>query len=530
MASFDRSRIVDLGTTPIPGGEPCGKDAGDDLQYIAVTSELAKLDRIESDDPDWYQMEQDAIAILTSTSKDVEVASALGHTLFKLHGYAGLEAALSLFCALIENYWDGLYPSRPRRRKARIESLADCFTDGEWFRQNQPKPDDFDALDECIKANERLTALLTEKMPDDAPELGKFARGLKDHAAKRPKPEAPPPAAAPAADGAPAAAGAASAPSGDAAAFAAGEVSDAAGAINAILAAGTFLRQADATDPIAYAVPRLIKWAKISLPTSDEGKFKNPPPDASKVDALQHQMSNGLWDHLLKGAESAFRSSDPLWLDLQRYTCAALAGQGKPFDNARQTVMSLTAGLVKRLGEGLFELQFRTGQLMCSGETKMWIESEVIGADGGGGGGGGGSAAGDGRLLEASDTARKLAGSGKLKEAVQALQDGLVTCGQRRDRFLWRLRIAQLCFDAQRLKLAAPLLEECSDEIRQYRIDEWEPTLAAEVAQALYRCRKALFAAEKQPPPESAKGVRESYAWLCQLDPLAALAAEPSGK
>jgi type VI secretion system protein VasJ len=77
----------------------------------------------------------------------------------------------------------------------------------------------------------------------------------------------------------------------------------------------------------------------------------------------------------------------------------------------------------------------------------------------------------------ASDEARKLAGAGKLKEALAALQDGLGTCSQRRDRFLWRLTIARLCFEAGRQQLAAPLLEECREEIRRYHIQEWEPGL-----------------------------------------------------
>ena len=135
----------------------------------------------------------------------------------------------------------------------------------------------------------------------------------------------------------------------------------------------------------------------------------------------------------------------------------------------------------------------------------------------------------DGRLLEASDKAKKLAGSGKLKEGLRELQEGLLCCTQRRDRFLWRLRIAQLCHDAKKLRLATPLLEECHEEIKRFRIDEWEPSLAVEAAQTLYRCRKALTAAQKAPAPEALQGVRDSFAWLCQLDPLAALAVEPSG-
>jgi type VI secretion system protein VasJ len=113
---------------------------------------------------------------------------------------------------------------------------------------------------------------------------------------------------------------------------------------------------------------------------------------------------------------------------------------------------------------------------------------------------------------------------------VKVLQEGLTECGQRRDRLFWKLRIAELCYDAKRLQLAAPLLEECHEDIRRYHIEDWEPSLAVEVAQGLYRCRKALVSAEKQPTPEALAAVRDSFAWLCQLDPLAALAAEPAGK
>ncbi|MGB2986722.1 MAG: type VI secretion system protein TssA [Phycisphaerae bacterium] len=518
MPSFDESGIIDLGKNPIPGAEPCGIDAADDEEYLAVGAEMSKVGRIEADEPDWYVIEQSGTNILRSKSKDVEMAASLGHALFKRYSYAGLSATLALLTELVKNFWDGCFPPRPRRRKARIEALANRFTEQRWFQDNQPKPDDFDALDACVVRVEELKSAFTEKMPDEPPDFGKFVRGLKEHAGKRPKPAASP---APAESGAPT-----TAPAAGGATFAAGEVADASGALNAILAASTFLRKADVMDPIPYAVTRVLKWSKVSLPESDAGKYEIEPPEASLVDALAHQLSNSVWEHLLKNAESAFRSNDPLWLDLQRYVCAAMTGLGPTYDKARAAVTAQTAGLVNRLGDGLFELRFRNGTPLCSGETKMWLESEVAPARSAGGAAG----AGDGALTEASEKARKLAGSGKLKEALTKLHEGLSTCTQRRDRFLWRLRTAQLCYEAQRLQLAAPLLEECHEEIRRYHIDEWEPTLAVDVAQTLYRCRKSLTTSEKAPAQEALQGVRDSFAWLCQLDPLAALAAEPSGK
>lgn len=517
MPTVDENAILELGKKPIDGSAPTGTSVAEDELYITVLAELGKMDRIEAGNPEWFKIEQNCTTILRSKSKDFEIASALGYALFRRYGYAGLSANLAMLTEMVITFWDNSFPDRPRRRKARIEALGDRFSDQNWFRENQPKSDDFDALDACLTRAEALKAALLAKMPDDPPQLDKFIKGLKEHAGKRPKAAAP---AAPAASGDSAGA---SSPGGGGGSFSGGEIADVSGAVNSVLKAALFLRQASATDPLAYALVRVVKWSKMALPDTDAGKFQIQPPETSKIEALTHQFGQGLWEHLLKNAESAFRSEDPLWLDLQRYVCAAMVGLGPPYEKARQAVLAQTGALVQRLGPGVFELKFRTGVPLCSGETRMWIETEALPSKPATKGGSSGT---NGKLEEASGKARQLAASGKLKEALAELQEGLALCHQRRDRFLWRVRIAQLCYDTQKLQLAAPLLEECFAEIQKHRIDEWEPTLAVEVAQTLYRCRKALTAAEKSPTPETIRGVKDSFGWLCQLDPLAALGAE----
>lgn len=523
MAStLDETPIIALGKTPISDAAPCGGDAADDEQYMLVEAELAKLDRIDLGDPDWFQLEQASLNILRTKSKDVEMACALGYALFKKARYAGLAAALGMLTELTRTFWDRLYPSRPRRRKARIEALAERLVEGGWFRDAAPRPDEFDTIDCCAQRIGELEAALTERMPDDPPDFGKFKRKLKELTDARPKAAAPAtaaPAVPAASAGGPAGAG-----------FAAGEVKDVSGALNAVLGAATFLRKADPADPIPYVLVRCVQWAKLELPATDAGMHDIEPPDKQLVETLEFQFNNRVWEHLHSNAEAAFRSNDPLWLDLQRYVCAAMQGLGAQYDKARSAIQDVTAALVRRFGARLYDLTFRGGMPLCSGPTRMWLESEVLSAAGGGAGGGGAAAASDGKLTEAATEARKLAGAGKFGEAVKALQEGLASCGQRRDRFLWRLRLAELCFEAQKLQLAAPLLEECYEDIRRYHIDEWEPSLAVAVAQTLYRCRKALTAGEQAPAPEALARVRETFAWLCQLDPLAALAAEPAGK
>ena len=522
MPDFGEAAILSLGTTPITDTAPTGRDVADDEEYLLIEAETAKLDRIDLGTPDWFQIENVALNILKTKSKDIHAACALGMALFKKNRYAGVATALLLYTELVRNFWEGLFPERPRRRKARIESYCELLVEGGWFRETPPGAADFDAIDQCVTRIADLTTALTTVMADDPPDFNKFVRKIKELAGQRPKQAEPASANAPAG-------GASSPGAGAPAAFTAGEVQDVSDAVTAMLTAATFIRKAEPKDPIPYAVVRLIRWAKVQLPTGDAAMHQIDPPDKALVEALTHQFGKQLWDNLLKNAEGAFRGNDPLWLDLQRYVCSAMQGLGADYDRARQTVIDLTGGLVRRLGKGLFELNFRGGMPLCSGETRMWIEAEVAQPQGGGASGGG-AAASNGKLTEATDVARKLAAGGKLNEAIKALQDGLATCTQRRDRLLWRLRIAELCFNTQRLQLAAPLLEECYDELRKHQIDDWEPALAVEVAQTLYRCRKALASGEKQATPEALAGVRESFAWLCQLDPLAALAAEPAGK
>lgn len=526
MSSFDENAILALGTQPIPGGAPAGADATETPEYITVDNELGKMGRIDTEPTDWYLVEQAAVRVLQDRSKDMTVASALGLALFKRYGYSGLAAGLKLCSDLIANYWDGLMPTRERARKARVESLTDAFGEGGWFRETPPTADDADALKACEAHVAAITEALKARMPDDPPEFGKFNKNLKELIAQAAPPPPPPATETPSAPSPGAAPAPAPSSGGGGGGAGSMEFADVGGAVKGILAACTYIRTNDATHPVAYATVRAIRWAGISLPTSDAGKYQIDPPDNALLETLGHQFEKNLWENLLKNAEAAFRANDPLWLDLQRYVCSAMAGLGPSYEKARQAVIAALAALVRRLGEGVYDLRFKTGTPLCSGETRMWIEAEVAPPQRGGGGGAG---VGNGRMTEALEKARQLAAGGQLKEGLAELQDGLAAASQRRERLMWRLHMAQLCCDAQKLQVAAPILEDCSDEIRRHQIDDWEPGLAIEVARSLYRCRKGLASAEKTPDPALVKNVRESFAWLCQLDPLAALGAEPSG-
>jgi len=367
MPSLDINALLELARTPIPGGSPCGEEIGDHVDYIFIANELDKIGRIDlGGDPDWFQIELKAQALLREKSKDLDVAVAYGLALFKTYRYAGLDAALGLFTELLNTFWEGLFPERPRRRKSLIESFADRFTEAGWFRENVPAEGDFDPLSSAVERAKTLRDVLAARLPDDKPQLDKFIRSLSDLAALKPQPQqAPGPAASPAGG------------AGSAGAFVAGEVADTGSATSAILSAVTFLRKADPTDALPYAVLRMMRWSKVSLPASDAAKSEIEPPEKTLIETLAHQFSQGMWENLLKNAEAAFRANDPLWLDLQRYVCTAMANLGAAYERARKVVMGLTAMLVQQLGPGVFDLRFRGGMPLCSGETRLWIESEA---------------------------------------------------------------------------------------------------------------------------------------------------------
>lgn len=521
MAGLDDAAMLELGKTPIAGEHPCGIHALEDDRYIAVDAEISKVDRVEGGEVDWMGVEENALSLLQEKTKDIEIACYLTMAQFHNRGYAGLAAGLGLINEMVGAFWETMHPEKPRRRKARVELLGQRFaedgnTEKRWFSAREPRGSEFDAVDLCVTRAEALLAAFKTRMPDESIDLRRFVQGLKELAGRRPKADAPP------------AASAGGAPAGGGAAFSAGAVGDTDGAIRALISASQFLRQSSAADPLGYAIVRLVKWGSAVLPPAGTGT-DIPVPESNLIEALDHMFKTGNWRELLEAAEAAFRGGDPLWLDLQRYSCAAMNGLGPAYEGARKVVICLTGWMVGNLGEGLYGLRFKNGAPLCGGETKMWLESEVLGGSGKGGGGRGGEGMANGKLTEAVAEARQLAGSGKLVEAVTRMQGGRAACAQRRDRFLWQTRIAELCLDAQRLQLALPLLEECQEEIKRYRLDEWEPTAAIDVARMLYRCRKGLMDMEKPALEETVRRTREAYAWLCQLDPVAALSLEPVG-
>jgi type VI secretion system protein ImpA len=122
MASPDVLDFASL-LNPIPGDDPSGVDIRADaspgsLYYLikdARSAARAAERRLPESDADagradWRPVLKHGQKALAERSKDLEVTAYVIEALVRLHGFAGLRDGFKLAHALVEQFWDGLYP------------------------------------------------------------------------------------------------------------------------------------------------------------------------------------------------------------------------------------------------------------------------------------------------------------------------------------------------------------------------------------------------------------------------------------
>lgn len=102
---------------PIPGATP----SGENLRYAPVYDQIKEARREEAEvaqgdwqiqikKADWVQVVKLSSEALANKTKDLQIAVWLAEALTHREGFTGLKAGLDLVRALIENFWDTLYP------------------------------------------------------------------------------------------------------------------------------------------------------------------------------------------------------------------------------------------------------------------------------------------------------------------------------------------------------------------------------------------------------------------------------------
>lgn len=515
MAGERHEQIVALGTSPISEASP----VGDPVRYEEAFEQLqAQIDRIGSltgEVVDWRVVVDLAGEILKNKSKDLLVMTYLCLGLLEQEGYAGLAAGLRAYEALLRNFWEGCYPKvkPPHGRYNAVQYLADKILPSIELKggkaEKHPGEDESEAVQECAEVIAKLDEVNTAAFSSqpETPNFLPLVRAFKALADKV-KPAASPAVAAPAAGAAPSV----------------GEAipetfSSATQAVQTVVKVAKYLIANDNKDARGY---RLIRAVHLGGLAAAPKAGLIPAPPAARRQFFETLAASGDWPQLLSEAEGQFAAT-PLWLDMQRYTALAANGQGPAFKNVHDAIAMETVALHGRLPE-VFDITFKDGTPFADGATKVWL-SEIAGQFGGGGGGPAADA-GDG-LSEAIDEARKLLSQSKGEDAVRRMSRAIEASTSRRDRFRAQLALASFCVDMNKHSLAASVLDGLEQVVDQYKLDEWEPELAARAFGDLYSC---LLQMKPKPTPEQLQRSTVVFARLCRLDPALALKLESAYK
>jgi len=508
----DLAAVAALGTTPIAGANPAGVSSRYEPDFEKMAAEIAKLESVEGrKGVKWDIVVECSISLLTGKTKDLLVASYMTLGLLEEDGYSGLAAGFTACKDILNTFWDTLFPekARLRARGQAIQWMADRVTPVLRERSSASKSDK-EALTAAVAALGEIATFAGQKFEEGGPALQELQSTVQDKLYSVPADDAPP-SSEPASEeqSSSSSSEAAAAPaqteieSADSALAALGEMKD------RRIRAATVLREANPADPLPYRLLRSAVWEDLlEAPAANAGVTEQAGGDAAFAAQIEAMLDKGEYAAVIPECETRL-AADRLWLDTNFFLHRAMEGLGKPYAAARRAVAAEVVRVVRSC-PSLLEISFSDGTPMAGEGTRLWILHELSALPAKAGGAAG-------ALETALAEARKLVARKNFPEAAALLQKELRSAANRRDRFLGRLYLAKLCAEAGRLDLALPQLEGLDEEGRKFALEEWEPSLAAEIARELWRCHNASATPEK---------AAEFYGRLCRLDLGAALAID----
>ncbi|NVZ50482.1 type VI secretion system protein TssA [Pseudomonas sp. B6002] len=498
---------VELARLPCSQISFVGSDMRFSTEYEVLEFELDKTQSIHGASlPDWIKVLEVCECLLRQHSKDLRVAAWLTWALHQRESFPGLLAGLGLMRYLCEHHWAQVFPKKPRTRGAvlgwlvlRLEPL---------FAQSLPLQDQQPLFQSVLEHLACLDDLWTRQLGDEAPSLLPMRRQLAqklEHAERQgDTPSTVPVAPAKQAVTQP---------------FSIEPVIDNEKDAHKWLRAlqeqarplSAWWQRQNAGDLRAQRLNRTLVWLALTrCPDADSERItalRGPAPD--KLTHYQERFVQGHYADLLIELETSLAGS-MFWFDGVRIAWECL--QALHADLAMTELEVSFALLLQRLPT-LPEFRFHDGTPFADAATRDWISLQVN------------------RHLQAPELpgvqveARaepwesalqavmpRLRKDG-LKVAVSELKQGLHAARSERARFHWRLAMARLCVLAGKQELAKVQLEQLDDELQQAGIDRWEPELALQVAQLLYRC------CEQLPQSHAVRERKEdTHRKLCRFD------------
>ena len=430
---------------PVPGDNA----AGADLRYDPRYDEVKEARREDLELPpgglatdrkvaDWPLVVKLASQLLSSETKDLQLAAWLAEALLKRDGLSGLTTGAEVVRGIIDRYWDGCYPEwdedDPELRAGPLEWMGTRFdvpvrqtaiapggvslldyqisrsipTEGEAesssekraardeaLNEGKRSPEDVDGAvanankvfykaiiadtDAAMAAVVALEKASDERFGRDAPSFGKLRSALDDIR----RVVAPILAQKLIDDPDPIVE---EATEGDGSGVVVTDgpltpepVSPADAAARVAMAA-KFLRKLDPTNPAPYLMLRGLRWGELRARAPEvEPKLLEAPATAvrSRIKGL---MLDGKWSDLLEQCETVMATPQGRgWLDLQRYVVTACDRLGGSYEGVATAVRSELRTLLGALPQ-LPEMTLMDDAPTANGETRDWLDAQVTGA------------------------------------------------------------------------------------------------------------------------------------------------------
>lgn len=468
LLAATRERVVrwENWLQPLSSASPAGDDPGYDDDFQQMREEVNKL---SGADPELIC--RLAEKLLTTTAKDIRVATYYCWAKLHREGEKGLAEGLELLAGLIERFGAQLHPQRDRSRKAALEWLAGSrMTDSLSLYPEVVR-------EEAVRTTGALLLItqLTENEPDETrPELNALYGSLESRLQKSGGVDAVVPQNA----------GTTEMPS-------VGSRTDAP-AIGRITSGQDLLAQARILAEYLREQPdgwlsahHLMKSLRHDtlrvIPAQDaQGRTRIGPPGADQRALLRRLYLQQNWAEMPETADSIFsRGTSHLWLDLQWYIHQALVKSGQ--ETLADIIVADLKGLLTRLS-GLETLAFSDGTPFADEVTLSWIRQQVM-ADG--------EhwqaevpvavvATGGDDILALEPEAVTRADSEGPDAALSWLQNrpGITTA---RQQWLLRLLMGRIAEQYGKNELAVHLFAELGERAGEVTLTDWEPELLFEV-------------------------------------------------
>ncbi|MNG62916.1 hypothetical protein D3C79_211270 [compost metagenome] len=453
---------------PVNDTSPTGEDPGYDDDFQRIREEVNKLSGIDTG-----LICTLAEKLLTTTAKDIRIASYYCWARLHQDGETGFAEGLELLAGMLQRYGTQLHPQRERSRKPALEWLAGSrVLDSLSLWPEVARDDALRTAGALLLIRDSLEA----ETEASQPELNALYSALESRLMKAGGVDAVVPQNA-----------GNTTPTPQNSDF----TDPNAPVLSRITSGQDLLAQARTLTEYLREQPdgwlaahRLMKSLRHdtlgAIPAPDaEGKTRIEPPRADQRAMLKRLYLQQSWLEILEQADSTFsRGANHLWLDLQWYIHQALVKSGK--DVLADIITADLKGLLRRL-TGLETLAFNDGTPFADEVTLNWINQSVFEDMSGWQDEPVNTASEtDNDILALEPEALEKADTDGLDATLHWLQTRPGT-DSTKDKWLLRLLMARVAEQKGKNELALHLLSELDGAAQSITLTQWTPTLLFEV-------------------------------------------------